>query len=175
MGGRGSGGAGRGGAAASSISSSTFLGAESEANLAPLAEQGEITLNSVISSDAMATQMSDLVANTTLGIMDGSIDGSYARMDWEPRYGNPTRSMMTDNSGSGFLVTLTFAHNIKRDIAAGNTGSMPIATARQAYEVGKYKLNRMWNAASTANRAAALKASSSTPRQLKELGLDLKL
>ena len=99
-------------------------------------------------------------------------------MDWNASYSNPTRSMMVDSSGGGFLSTLTFANNLRQDINAGggtSIGSLSLSTARQAYEVGKYKLNRMWQGASSADRAAALKASSSTPRQLRALGLDLRI
>ena len=138
-----------------------------------LAEKGEITLKSAITNDAMAEQLDSLVSMQRLRVSD--IDGAVDRMDWNSSYAKPDRRMMTDNSGSGFLVTLNFANNLQSDINRGRVGSLPIATARQALEVGKYKLNRMWNAAAAADRAAALKASSSTPVQLKRLGLDLKV
>lgn len=179
--GRSSGGGGRSGGGATAtagggISESTFLGAEPESRLETIAGNAEVTLQSALSSVAQAEAMSNLVSTQNIRIFDN--DGAIDRMDWNSSYANPTRNMMIDSSGGGFLATLNFANNLRVDINNGGgtaIGSHSLATARQAYEVGKFKLNRMWQGASNADRAAALKASSATPRQLRQLGLDLRL
>ena len=163
------------GSGSGGISDSTFLAAESEKKLEPIAANAEITLTSALPNDAAATTMSEIVSAQNLRVFDN--DGTMARMDWDSSYAKPTRSQMVDTSGGGFLATLTFANNLKNDIARGrgeSIGSLSVATAKQAYEVGKYKLNKMWSGASNADRAAALKASSSTPKQLRELGLNIR-
>ena len=165
---------GGGGGAASGITDKTFLASERDAKLAPIAEASNISLTSALSTDAQATALSNIISDANLRVFDN--DGTFDRMGWESRFARPDRRMMTDNSGDGFLVTLNFANNLKADIDAGggtSIGSHSIATARQAYEVGKYKLNRMWTGASTADRVAALKASSATPATLRQLGLNV--
>jgi hypothetical protein len=169
----GGGGAAAGGASAS-LDPNTYLASQSERKLEPIAAQTQLTLESALSNDQQAQALSALVESTSTRIRAG--DGAVDRMNWDSRYNRPDRRMMTDTSGDGFLVTLNFASNLKRDLDAGGgstLGKFPTQVGRQAYEVGKYKLNRMWSNASPSDRAAALKASGSTPAKLRELGLSI--
>lgn len=92
------------------------------------------------------------------------------RMDASPSYGKPTMGMMTDASGSGFVVT---ARDLKR--IQGAYSSVPESqhgTLRQLEALGQYKLKQMWEGATPEMRKAAVQAHGK-PDELEGMGFSL--
>lgn len=98
------------------------------------------------------------------------------RMDWSPTYNNPSKNLMKDAIGSGFVITLQDLDRLKNN-AYRAVPKEYHPTLDRFVAVGQYKLNKLWSNASKEAKAEAISAMGSmgfSINKLKTLGLDYK-
>lgn len=143
---------------------------ESKTTKTPSKKNNQPTVTSDADADRIRAETFDTAEQLKRYDKGNRFASAIDRMDASPSYAKPTKEMMVDASGSGFVVTARDMARMKQAYDAVPKSQHD--TIAQLEALGQYKLRQMWENATPEMRAAAVKAHGK-PDELAAMGFSV--